>query len=44
MISTAVREQPAATQADFRVTLLWSLAAGSFLWWLLILGAERLIL
>lgn len=32
------------TRARFRVTLAWGIAAGTFLWWLLVLGVERLVL
>jgi hypothetical protein len=35
---------PDRARARFRVTLAWSLAAGTFLWWLLALGVERLVL
>jgi hypothetical protein len=32
------------TRTGTRVGLLWSLAVGTFLWWLLILAVERLVL
>jgi hypothetical protein len=51
MIPPAMREQAATdrtatdtTRIGFPVSLFWSLAAGMFLWWLLILAVERLVL
>lgn len=32
------------TRTGTRAVLLWSLAVGTFLWWLLILAVERLVL
>jgi hypothetical protein len=51
MIPTAMNEPTTTdrtatdrTCIGFPVSLFWSLAAGTFLWWLLILAVERLVL